>query len=120
MLSTHWPKGNTVPREYLCLGAGLVIIMSMLIGIATVAGDQVKKAKMRDSLLTSQRTATIYCVETLRGEALNRCIQQAKADPYGTDKPTAVADSGIAFSSRALVVPSGNQGFMTVGFSARR
>jgi hypothetical protein len=47
-------------------------------------------------------------------------MQQAQTAPYGTDKPTAVADSSITFSSKALVVPSGNQGFMTVGFSARR
>lgn len=119
MFSTHLPKVDIVPREYLYLGAGLLLIVAMLIAIATVAGDEVRKAKIRDSRLASQQTAVVYCVETQRGIALNSCIQQAKADPYDTDQTT-VADNSAAFSRSAAVATSGTQGFMSVGFSARR
>ncbi len=119
MFSTHLPKVNTVSREHLYLGAGLLLIAAMLMAIATVAGGEVRKAKTRDSLQASQQTAVVYCVETQRGAALSSCIQQARAEPYGADQTT-VADNTAAFSRSAAVAPSGTQGFMSVGFSAHR
>ena len=119
MFTTHLPRVNSTPHASICLGAGLLLIVALLVAIAAVASGEVKKAQMRDSLQASQRTAIGYCLEVLRGEALNSCIRQAKADRYGADT-TALADSGAAVSPNVVVVPIGAQSLMPVAFSAQR
>ncbi len=119
MFSTHLPKANTVPRDYIYLGMGLLLIVGMLIAIASVASGQVKKAQMRDWLQASQRSAVANCVETTRGAALNNCIQQAQADYYAADMTTVAGNSAV-FARTGGAAPNGSAGFMSVAFSSHR
>ena len=119
MFSSHLPKVHTVPRDFIFVGAGLLLVVSLLLGIAMVASGQVKKAELRESLLASQRTAMVQCVETLRGAQLNNCIIQAKAVPDAVGRVTTLADNS-GFSRSAAVVAGSSQGFIPVGFSTHR
>jgi len=117
MFSSHLPKVNTVPREYLYLGIGLVAFIGLLVALASVAGGEVQKAQMRGSLLASQHSAMAYCVETTRGAALNQCMRQARAEPLA-EVTTLIADNKAA---RNDAMGSGVvQGLVPVAFSARR
>ncbi len=117
MFSTHLPKVNNIPREYLYVGIGLVAFIGLLIALAAVAAGEVKKAQLRGSLLASQHTAAAYCVETTRGAALNQCMRQARAEPYA-EATTLIADNKAA---RNDAMGSGVvQGLMPVSFNARR
>ncbi|MEO8021675.1 hypothetical protein [Polaromonas sp.] len=122
-LPNHFPSYDDAPREYLYFGVGLVLVVSLLVSIAAVASGEVKKAKARDSLLASRNSAIAYCVENLRGTALNACMQQARADRYNDGSGSAVTGNG---SGNALVaggpamVPVGATGLMPVTFNAVR
>jgi hypothetical protein len=118
MFSTHLQKINTVPREYLYLGGALLVMVGLLTAVAAVASGQVNRAQLRESLQTSQQSAVVNCVETLRGTALNSCMQQAKADPYG-DAPAIAGGSGPAFSRSVTGLPAA-QALMPAVFSASR
>lgn len=125
MFSTHMPQVNTVPREYLYLGAGVVLMVSLLAAIAMVAGGEVKKAQARDSLLASQQTAVAYCVETLRGAALSNCVRHARADMYNDGAKTTLAGhepagAGAVMAGGQARAPADNLGMMPVAFSAVR
>ncbi len=125
MFSTHMPQVNTVPREYLYLGAGVVLMGSLLAAIAMVAGGEVKKAQARDSLLASQQTAVAYCVETLRGAALSNCVRHARADMYNDGAKSTLAGNDPAGAGAVMAggqarVPADNLGMMPVSFSAVR
>lgn len=119
MFSSHLPKIHTVPREYLFAGAGLLLVVSMLVGIAMVASGQVKKAELRESALVTQRIAMVQCVETLGGSELNKCIIQAKASPDGVGRIT-LADNSGGFSRSTAVSAGSSQGLIPVAFNARR
>lgn len=123
MFSTHMPQINTVPREYLYLGAGVVLIVSLLAAMAMVAGGEVKKAQARDSMLASQHTAVAYCVETLRGAALSNCMRHARADVYNDGaKPTLAGNdpAGAVMAGGQARAPADNIGLMPVSFNAVR
>lgn len=129
MFSTHLPRIHSVPREYIYFGVGMVLVVSLLIAIASVASGEVKKAAMRDSALASQRTAAAYCVETRRGAELNSCLSQAWRDSSGEavqvatnhapSRTIAVAD-GTVFSRGAPVANATSQGFMQVSLGNLR
>ena len=123
MFSTHLPQVNAIPREYLYLGAGVVLIVSLLTAIAVVAGGEVKKAKARDSMLASQQTAVAYCVETLRGAALSNCVRHARADMYNDGAKSTLAGNepaGAVLAGGQANVPADNMGMLPVSFSTVR
>ena len=126
MFSTHLPRINTVPREYIYFGAGVVLVISLLITIASVASGEVKKAAMRDSTLASQRSAAASCVETRRGVELNSCLKQAWRDSSGDSvqvagngnapSRTVAAAEATGFGRSATVANVSAQGFMPASF----
>ena len=120
MFSSHLPKMHTVPREYIFAGAGLLLVVTMLVGIAMVASGQVRKAELRESQLASQRTAMVSCLETLGGAELNKCIIQAQAGPDDASRTTTLADNSAGFSRSSTMAASTSQGFIPVSFSAHR
>jgi len=129
MFSTHLPRHPSVPREYLYMGVGMVLVISLLIAIASVASGEVKKAAMRDSTLASQRSAAAHCMETQRGAELNSCIKQAWRGASGESVQVAgvgnapsrtggaVDHSGFGRSPAANVT---TQGFMQASFGMLR
>lgn len=119
MFSSHLPKVHTVPREYLFAGAGLMLVVGMLVGIAMVASGQVRKAELRESMLASQRIAIVQCMETLGGAELNKCLIQAKAGPDETGRTT-LADNSGSFSRNTALSAGSGQGFIPVAFSVHR
>lgn len=120
MFSSHLPKIHNLPREYMYAGAGLLLVIGLLVGIAMVATGQVKKAELREAMLASQRTAAVYCLETLRGAELNKCLVQAQASPERTDRITTLADNSSGLSRAATVSAGSSQGLMPVAFNTRR
>lgn len=123
MFSTHMPQVNTVPREYLYLGAGVVLIVSLLAAIAMVASGEVKKAQARDSMLASQQTAVAYCVENLRGAALSNCMRHARAEVYNDGAKSTLAGNepaGAVMAAGQTRAPVDNMGMMPVSFNAVR
>ena len=130
MFSTHLPRVHSVPREYLFMGAGVVLVISLLIAIASVASGEVKKAAMRDTTLASQRSAAAYCVETQRGAALNSCFKQAWQDASGESVQVAGAESApfrtvvaaenSGFAPSAAVANVSTQGFVQASFGKLR
>lgn len=123
MFSTPMPQVNTVPREYLYLGAGVMLIVGLLAAVAMVAGGEVKKAQARDSMLASQQTAVAYCVETQRGAALSNCMRHARADVYNDGARATVAGNdpaGAVMAGGQVKVPADNMGMMPVSFKTVR
>lgn len=129
MFSTHLPRMHSVPREYIYFGAGVVLVLSLLIAIASVASGEVQKAAMRDSTLASQRSAAAYCVETRRGAALNSCLKQAWRDSSGDpvqvagnsnlpSRTVAAADTGLGRNTS--VGNASAPGFMQASFGNLR
>lgn len=120
MFSSHLPKVQTVPREFLFAGAGLLLVVGLLVSIAMVASGQVKKAELRESMLASQRIAMVQCLETLGGAELNKCIIQAQASPDAVTRTTTLADNSGSFSRGNAVSAGSSQGFIPVSFSTHR
>lgn len=119
MFSSHLPEAHTVPRHYLFAGAGLMLVVGMLVGIAMVAGGQVKKAELRESMLATQRTAMVQCMENLGGAELNKCIIQAQASPDDANRTT-LADNSTSFTRSTAMAAGSSQGLIPVVFSAHR
>ena len=119
MFSNHLQKIHSVPRKYIYLGAVVVVLVGMLTGIASVASEQVKKAELRESLLASQRTAIAYCVEVMRGAALNHCVQRARADADGAQTTVMVANTA-GFNRGVAAASTGVQGLVPVVLTAYR
>lgn len=115
---------DNIPRQYFYVGAGIAVIFGLLVGIASVASGEVKKAQARESLLASQKSAITYCVENLRGSAFNACMQQARAETYNDGSRTSVADigkNGAVLAGGPLAAPSVSpQGLMPASFSTVR
>lgn len=123
MFSTQMPPVHTVPREYFYLSAGVVLMVGLLAAIAMVASGEVKKAQTRDSMLASQQTAVVSCVETLRGAAISNCMRHARADVYNDGAKSTVAGNdpaGAVMASGQARAPADNMGMMPVSFSAVR
>lgn len=119
MFSSHLPRVHSVPREYIFAGVGLALVLTLLVGIATVASGQVRKAELREAMLSSQRTAMVHCLETLGGAELNKCIIQAKASPDVVVKTT-LADNSGSFSRSTSLSAGSSQGLIPVAFSVHR
>lgn len=114
---------STIPRKYFYAGACIAVIFGLLMGIASVASGEVKKAQARESLLASQKSAMTYCVENLRGSAFNACMQQARAETYNDGSRTNVANiakKGAVMAGGPLAAPSGAQDMMPASFSTVR
>lgn len=123
MFTSHMPPVNHIPRHYYYLGAGVVLIVGLLVGMAVVASGEVKKAQARDLVLASQKNAMTYCVENLRGSAFNACMQQARANSFndGSRSSLATGAKGEAILAGGTApVSAGPQGLMPVSFSAVR
>lgn len=123
MFTSHMPPVNQIPRQYFYLGAGVALIVGLLVGMAAVASGEVKKAQARDLLLASQKNAMTYCVENLRGSAFNACMQQARADSFNDgSRPTlaAGAKGDAILAGGTAPVSAGSQGLMPISFSAVR
>lgn len=123
MFTSHMPPVNQIPRQYYYLGAGVVLIVGLLVGIAVVASGEVKKAQARDTLLASQKNAMTYCVENLRGSAYNACMQQARAESYNDGSRTNPADTakgGAILAGGLAPASTGSQSLMPVSFSTVR
>jgi hypothetical protein len=127
MLAAHLATLSKGARAGLRLGAGLVLIAGLLLGIAVVAGGEVRKAQTRDARFAAQQAAVSQCMETLRGRALNTCVQQARADadaaPAATTLAvtTTVADSdaaGVVPPVDGATLPSSRSGIMSIAFGA--
>jgi hypothetical protein len=116
MFSSQLPKKNPLPFESLFAGVGLLLVVALLAGIASVASGQVKKAELRESLLASQRTAMASCLESLGGSALNQCLIDARATQAFPETRTTLADNGGGYSRSPA--PAGlNPGFMAASFT---
>lgn len=130
MFSAHLSRTNTMPREYIYFGAGVALVASLLIAIASVASGEVKKAAMRDSALNSQRSAAANCVETRRGAELNNCLRQARQDSNGDpvqaagshNEPskTVVGAENTGSGRGASVVDASGQGLVQASFGNQR
>ena len=129
MFSAHLSRTSTMPREYIYFGAGVALVASLLIAIASVASGEVKKAAMRDSALNSQRSAAANCVETRRGAELNNCLRQARRDSNGdpvqlasdNEPSRAVVSAENTGSGRsASVVDASGQGLVQASFGNQR
>ena len=130
MFSAHLSRTNTIPREYIYFGAGVALLASLLIAIASVASGEVKKAAMRDSALNSQRSAAAKCVETRRGAELNNCLRQARRDFNGDpvqvagsdNEPskTVVSAENTGLGRSASVVDASGQGLIQASFGSQR
>lgn len=122
MFTAHLPPVNQIPRQYFFLGAGVALIVGLLVGIAVVASGEVKKAQARDSLLASQKNAMTYCVENLRGSAFNACMQQARAESFNDGSRTGIAavNGAAILAGGTAPVSAGSQGLMPISFSAVR
>jgi hypothetical protein len=124
MFTYPLPPINNIPRQYFYVGAGIAVIFGLLIGIASVASGEVKKAQARESLLASQKSAMTYCVENLRGAAFSACMQQARAETYNDGSRTSVANiakNGAVLAGGPIDAPSGSpQGLMSASFSTIR
>ena len=130
MFSAHLSRTNTMPREYIYFGAGVALVASLLIAIASVASGEVKKAAMRDSALNSQRSAAANCVETRRGAELNNCLRQARQDSNGDPLQAAgshneslktdVSADNSGSGRGASVVDASGQGLVQASFGNQR
>lgn len=125
MFTSHMPPINQIPRQYFYLGAGVALIVGLLVGMAVVASGEVKKAQARDLVLASQKNAMTYCVENLRGSAFNACMQKARADSFNDGSRNTLATGGNAKGDAILAggtapVSAGSQGLMPISFSAVR
>lgn len=120
MFSSHLPKIHNVSREYIFAGVGLLLVIGLLVGMATVASGQVKKAELRESMLATQRTAIVQCMETLGGSELNKCMIQAQAAPDRAARVTTMADNSGSFSRGNAIAAGSSQGFIPVSFSTHR
>ena len=130
MFSAHLPRINTIPREYIYFAAGVALVASLLIAIASVASGEVQKAATRDSALASQRSAAANCVETRRGAELNSCLRQAWRDSSGDPMQvssngkepsrTVAAAENTVLDRNASVVNASGQGLIQASFGSLR
>ena len=83
MFSDHLPKIDRVSGRSLFLVAGGLVIACQLGAMVLVAGEQVKKAEMRDSQQSVQRAAIAKCFEGNTRAARQECMLQARNQSLG-------------------------------------
>lgn len=84
MFSDHLQKLDRVSGRNLFLMAGGLVIACQLVAMVMVAGEQVKKAELRDSRMSSQRAAIAQCFEGNSHAEQQSCMLQARnAIPAG-------------------------------------
>ncbi len=78
MFSDHLPKIDRISGRNLFVMAGGLVIACQLVAMTLVAGEQVRKAEIRDSQLVAQRVAIAKCFEGNTRAERQDCMQQAK------------------------------------------
>lgn len=89
MFSDHLPKIDRVSGRSLFLMAGGLVIVCQLAAMVLVAGEQVRKAELRDSQQSVQRAAIAKCFEGTTRAARQDCMLQARNQSMGGDQMTA-------------------------------
>ncbi len=89
MFSDHLPKMDRTNGRSLFLIAGALIIICQLVAMVLVAGDQVKKAELRDSQQSVQRAAIAKCFEGTTRAARQECMLQARNQSLGSNQMAA-------------------------------
>lgn len=83
MFSDHLPKIDRVSGRSLFLMAGGLVIVCQLAAMVLVAGEQVKKAELRDAQHSQQRAAIAKCFEGTTRAARQECMLQARNESLG-------------------------------------
>ncbi|MES2192226.1 MAG: hypothetical protein V4454_19070 [Pseudomonadota bacterium] len=84
MFSDHLQKPDRISGSKLLLMAGGLVIACQLVAMVMVAGEQVKKAEMRDSRQSLQRAAIAQCFEAnTRAERQSCMLQVREGMPAG-------------------------------------
>lgn len=91
MFSDHLPKIDRVSGRSLFLVAGGLVIACQLAAMVLVAGEQVKKAEMRDSQQSVQRAAIAKCFEGNTRAARQECMLQARNQSLGNPMTASAA-----------------------------
>ncbi len=78
MFSDHLPKIDRVSGRSLLLMAGGLVIVCQLVAMVLVAGEQVRKAELRDTQQSQQRAAIARCYEGATRAARQECMLQAR------------------------------------------
>jgi hypothetical protein len=75
MFSDHLQKIDRSSGRTLFFVAGALVMVCQLVALGMVADGQVKKAQLRDSQLSSQRTAIAQCFENTFDPARSHCVR---------------------------------------------
>ena len=87
MFSDHMRKIKPARgRGFFLAIAGTLLIAVQLFGMAQVAGNQVRKAQLRDVQLQLQRVAMENCMETRPRVDRDSCLRLGPQDPTGSDQ----------------------------------
>ena len=87
MFSDHMRKIKPARgRGFLLAISGTLLIVVQLFGMAQVAGNQVRKAQLRDVQLQLQRVAMENCMETRPRVDVSSCLRLGPQDPAGSDQ----------------------------------
>ena len=97
MFSDHMRKIDSTSGRTLLLVAAILVIVCQLVAMVVVTGGQVKKAELRESNLSFQRSAVARCFEVNTRFDRSSCLQQANAD---LAKTVPNADVAIASSDQ--------------------
>ncbi|MES2510418.1 MAG: hypothetical protein V4625_10850 [Pseudomonadota bacterium] len=84
MFSDHLPKIDRISGRSLFLMAGGLVIACQLVAMTLVAGEQVKKAEIRDSQMLAQRAAIAKCFDGNTRAERQDCMVQARNLSLGT------------------------------------
>ncbi len=92
MFSDHLQKLDRISGRSLFLMAGGLVIACQLVAMVMVADEQVRKAELRDSQLSSQRAAIARCFEgNTRAERQSCMLQVRNMTPA---EPQVAANTG--------------------------
>jgi hypothetical protein len=126
MFSDHLQKLDRVSTRSLFLMAGGLVIACQLVAMVMVAGEQVKKAELRESPQSLQRAAIARCFEGNTRAEQQSCMlqvrnvmqagQQVAANSGGLD-PVREAASFTDFN-RGLASSTMNAGVRVVSFAS--
>ncbi|MES2281055.1 MAG: hypothetical protein V4542_06550 [Pseudomonadota bacterium] len=93
MFSDHLPKIDRVSGRSLFLMAGGLVIVCQLAAMVLVAGEQVKKAELRDAQQSQQRAVIAKCFEGATRAARQECMLQARNESLGVARMAAGSNS---------------------------